>query len=548
MAALCCASLRLASVIGADAIVDEAVYAADAGVLYADYLRRGELGLLIRSRENYEHPPLVKLIYGAVIAATGNSQNPEGALRASRWVSAVLTSAQAALLCLLSPIAAVLFCVHTQQILYSSKAYLDGPSSFFALAAAFLFLRAKRAPGGGLVWGRPMALSAVFLGAAMASKYINAVVAAPIALLLLQGARRKPKTVALYGAVSAAAFVLFDPAIWSNPVGHLLQSLRFHDSIGDTVRYRMYVDFMGREPRILDHFNWLLRNREFPFLLPLPQGTDALVLILSFGGLPYLFRRSALLGWWYVAGAAFLLLYRIKFPHYTLVFIPPMALAAAEMLDPLTPLILRARGRSPSAWTWPAADAAAAVAFAGLSAYGLAYAWTRPPEKTDMLEAEICYGLAQLQLGRRDEAERYFRKTLDRPAGRARPTAHMALSSIFQDLGYLPEAEAEARQAYRERPNHYSTHMRLGDVLLVQGKSKEALVEYLAADHSTIVDPRHRAVLFMDRARAYLALKDFAGAQGALTTAAALNPENETIRRHQEIVAERLAQGRRSNK
>jgi hypothetical protein len=206
---------------------------------YAALLSESRTGEVLASRENPEHPPLVKLIFAGQLLATGApepdwSQLQVGAplpaearrsFRVTRTVSAVAGVAQVAVLAAVHPVAALIVAVEPYHAKYTSQAYLEAVPGLFALLALLAFQRAGRRQGGGAQAGpgslsRPwLMVAGVLLGVAAAGEYPSGLVVGLVMLAVLPGltlrhGRRDIVAWALLAASTLGAFVLFDPALW----------------------------------------------------------------------------------------------------------------------------------------------------------------------------------------------------------------------------------------------------------------------------------------------------------------------------------------------
>src|SRR6185503_11864010 len=109
-------------------------------------------------KENREHPPMVKLAFGAAVdvveppepdwdALKVGKPMPEaarGAFGCGRWPSMVAGTAQLALVSLVSPLASLLLAIEPYHAKYTSQAMLEAIPGVFALLAVLLVERALR--------------------------------------------------------------------------------------------------------------------------------------------------------------------------------------------------------------------------------------------------------------------------------------------------------------------------------------------------------------------------------------------------------------------
>jgi len=205
--------------------------------------------------ENPEHPPFVKILYGAELRRTGAAEPdwksealdigkpipPEAraAFAGPRSLSAVAGVLQVLLVALVSPLGSLWLAFDTYHAKFTAEALLEGVPGLFALLSVLLAERGLRLaapvaenrggravpPGGALL----LLLSAVMLGLAAAGKYVfGAVVGLALLPFLLARLRRRPRWIAAYAALTLVTFVLADPALWIDPLGRLSESVFFH--------------------------------------------------------------------------------------------------------------------------------------------------------------------------------------------------------------------------------------------------------------------------------------------------------------------------------
>ncbi|MFP2900049.1 hypothetical protein [Corallococcus sp. 4LFB] len=124
---------------------DEATYLPIA-FTYAGMLEEGRWGDIGKLRENFEHPPLVKLLFAQSVRVTGAPEPdwsdvpmgqpiPDAArpvFRATRSLSAVAGVLQVGLVALVDPLGALLLAWDPYHTKYTSQAYLEAVPGLFA--------------------------------------------------------------------------------------------------------------------------------------------------------------------------------------------------------------------------------------------------------------------------------------------------------------------------------------------------------------------------------------------------------------------------------
>jgi hypothetical protein len=349
---------------------DEPVYFT-AGLTYTEAIRAGRLNQLDTLDPSPEHPGLVKLIYAAVFRryppAPPLPDNPAAPLPptlremglAARRSSAVFGVLHVLLLALVSPAAGALLAVHSYTVKYTSQVYLEAVPMFTASVCVLAYMRARRSSRkereGGKErqeesetlrldlpwrpWREPLlfgAISAVALGLTAAGKYIYAVAGLAVAVdaLWAIGQQRRPRGLLVlfgWGGLALLVFLAANPYLWPNPIGRLLDSLAFHAAYSQSAHVQQ-SGYPWYQP-----FVWLVA--------PLPLrwhpgailvGLEPLVAFLGVIGIRPMWRapggRGRVVVLWWAIGLVFTLLWRTKWPQYSLVMIAPLALCAAEGL------------------------------------------------------------------------------------------------------------------------------------------------------------------------------------------------------------------------
>lgn len=521
---LACVAARLSTARTLDVDNDEAVYTAGVGLEYAERLNAGDWRGVLACRENYEHPPFVKLVHGAAVALAGADRTPEQVIAVCRAVAVIAAGLTAALLFLLSPWAAIAFSVHGWEIYYSSKGWLDSVTVLFLVGAFVGFARARGR------WGRAAILSALSLGAGVASKYVVGLFALTLLPFLVLAFRPRPRLVLAYVGIALLTFFALDPALWLDPAGSLRASLGFHQVGAGSALYQRFLERYGGDPGPFGQLVslWGARARYQPDRLPF--ALDRLVLALGVLGLPLLLRRSAVLFAWFTVGALFLVLYPIKYPHYTLVFLPALALSAGEALRGGVPWLA---GRVPALRErlaqlgprLPGERGAAAIAALAIAAYGGVFAAQRWGERGDALPAYNSFAYTLGRLGRTAEAQAVFARSGQR-GGELGVAAHLNLADLLLRQKKLAEARAELVQVLTVSPDSAEGHCLLGNVLLEEEKLDEAMAEYRKVDLQRLPDPGARAALHLNVGSVHLRQRRLPEARAALEQALALSPRS----------------------
>ncbi|MBN2146032.1 MAG: hypothetical protein JW726_01545 [Anaerolineales bacterium] len=309
---------------------DEPVYV-DAAYQYAEMLRAGDIQGIIDFRQNSEHPPLVKLLYGGVLSVMGQYVTWEGALTMARLVSALFGTLAVLVVATFDPLAGGLLAVQTLVLKYTSQAYLEALPLFTMLLAVFTLRRTAKREGATILDAAQTRLdgwfwiSALALGLTAAGKFSYF----PILLVILYVAvwekRLRWWEIGIYLGVAALVFWIFDPALWRDPIGRLQETVTFHVQYSQGAHVEE-VGYPWYQP-------WLWVSRSWGFVwhpdMVFYMGFDGLIFLFA---LPGVWRERKRLSWvvaWWGVGMLFLLLWPTRWPQYTLVVLPAYCLLAA---------------------------------------------------------------------------------------------------------------------------------------------------------------------------------------------------------------------------
>jgi hypothetical protein len=340
LAVLVAFGLRLRAVRFLPVDYDEPVYFG-AAAYYAQALAHGDLGAVVGYDFNFEHPPLMKLVYGAVLVpqAPINEPLPEPltppppsqAFFTLRSFSGVLGVVNVLIVSLVNPLAGLFLALHSYTVKYTSQIYLEALPMLTSAAAALAYWKSQRRFSG---W---MLLSALALGLTAASKYIYCVVGIAIALdwavhaLLHKDEDGKRHALAGlgmligWGVLAIAAFFAADPYLWSDPGSRLASSIAFNVgySQGEHVEE---VGYPALQPLV-----WLFTSVPWhPFAIFIQ--IDGIMALVALIGIRRAWQRQRVMVIWWAVGMLFLLLWSTKWPQYILVVTVPMTLCAGEAI------------------------------------------------------------------------------------------------------------------------------------------------------------------------------------------------------------------------
>lgn len=335
---LAAAALRLVAVLRLPTDFDEPVYF-NSGEDYAAVMRAGDWAAIPDADPNVEHPPLFKLMYGAVLAQ--NPPAPEAPvdpvmvtapdtlarLREMRLLSAAFGALNVLVVAVASPLAGLFLAAHTYHIKYTAQAFLESLPLLMSTVSVLAYVKSERRANG---W---LALSAAALGLTAASKYTFAVAGVAIVLDWLRdvafGERREGASAARqigllvgWGAASVLVFVAANPVLWPAPLARLGASLSMLVGRAESAHAQSFG--YG----LTELLRWLftpITTAPGAIVTPL----DTVPMVLSLVGLPRTWKTRPVIAIWWAAGLASLLLWTVRLPHYTLVMTVPVTLCAA---------------------------------------------------------------------------------------------------------------------------------------------------------------------------------------------------------------------------
>jgi hypothetical protein len=332
---------------------DEGVYIS-AAAQYNQAIRQGDWNQILDSTFNNEHPQFNKLVYaiGLFAGKTVLTIPPLGDglplkslpywhyMLVLRAISAFMGAAAVFLLSLISPLAGFLLAIDTFAIKYSSVVYLEALPAFTNLAAMMAALKSLQAyqdnPARWRKWAGWLALSSLAVGISAASKYVYALVSIAIILVVMTRLWKQKIPaflgLAVWGFLSLVFFFMLDPVLWHSPVSRLAASIQYHINYTSNERV-LDINFPFWQP-----IQWLLlpitQQPNDPTMFFSFNGNyfvlaDTLIFIGALVGLPSFYQKNRPLFIWLGVSLAFLLLWRTKWPQYTMLVLAPFCLSAA---------------------------------------------------------------------------------------------------------------------------------------------------------------------------------------------------------------------------
>lgn len=301
---------------------DEPVYL-KAGQAYAQMIKSGNLAGILQSDVNFEHPPLVKLMYSLPYVFVEPSFDRPVELTINRLISVAWGVLAVWVLALIDPLAGFFLATDSRVIKYTSEVYLESFPLFAGLMAIYAYRRLEHSPGK----RRWFWISAALLGAAVAGKYPYGVFAIPILAMMWLGKRPSLKELGLYFLAALLAFFVLDPAIWLDPAGRLWHSLTFHVDYSTRGSDVLMANYPWYQP--LGWISAMVSWHPQVFFIPTP---DVLILGLAVLGAYWEWKRRPWAVVWAVGALLLLFAWPTHWPQYTLILIPALCLMAATGL------------------------------------------------------------------------------------------------------------------------------------------------------------------------------------------------------------------------
>lgn len=307
--------------------VDEDNYIS-AGLDYRRGLDERDLYAITHVNRNYEHPPLVKFLYGLTMDEDEVEAVPQKlypgfmeelpkSLDRARGQSIFAGVAAALVVGFINPFAGLAMATQSMQTYYTSIAYLDAlPVLFIALMAWAYTHETQRV----YFW-----LSAIFFGVAVAAKYPYALVGFILIAHALFYRLYPIHKLVLWGMLSIFVFFWLNPYIWPDPIGRIEGQLSFHSDYGLGRNYSLFVP-IGQ--MIYPHQD--IRYGDGLMLNPV---VDVVIFLLAVPGAYFLLKQKSFFGWWLVAGAIFQMLWPAQWIQHNMIIIVPYSISAAVMFQ-----------------------------------------------------------------------------------------------------------------------------------------------------------------------------------------------------------------------
>ncbi len=299
---------------------DEPVYLKVASD-YAGFIKQGDFQGLIHYKENQEHPALVKVLYSIPYLLTEKKSDSSFYLFAARSISAVFGVLAVFFVSLINPWAGFFLTLHSMTLKYTSQAYLEAVPLFAMIFCVYSLLRSENH---GKRW---FYLSAISLGVIAASKYPYLFIIVVLGYLWFQFPEKKISDTLKFIFVSGGTFFILNPSIWADPVINLYSSLLFHGLYSQSTHVQSYA-YPWYQPLIYLSTSVQWHPQVFFFLT-----SDELVFYVTIFGLYFEIKEKKWTAVWVLAGLFLLLVWPTKWPQYTLILSPVLAIIAGITLQ-----------------------------------------------------------------------------------------------------------------------------------------------------------------------------------------------------------------------
>ncbi|MAT44147.1 MAG: hypothetical protein CL609_17585 [Anaerolineaceae bacterium] len=322
---------------------------------YANFIRDGDYKWIAWYDQNAEHPILGKLAYAAMLLTQPQVEDlgekdimwlkpvyPDGAryVYSTRLVAVIFGSLTVVVLAILNPLAGLLLAIQNTAIHYTSTIYLEALPALMSTCAAFCYVKWLRTKPKKLetpsyhptdLW---FYTSGMFLGLTAGSKYVYALVGIAIGIDYLWRSLKDRKNwkyslfkIIGWGFITIGFFFIFNPILWPHPIQRLVDSIIFHKNYAQSEFVVVRTNHPWWQP-----FVWLVSQnpRYHPAFFFNP---DLVILILSFIGLPFTWKKNRVFAIWLILSLVFLLVWRTKWPQYIMILVTPLCLSAAVGLQ-----------------------------------------------------------------------------------------------------------------------------------------------------------------------------------------------------------------------
>lgn len=288
---------------------------------YADLIKKGDLQGLIRYEDNQEHPALVKIFYSIPYLIFEKNSDPSFYLFAARSISALFGILAVFVVALINPWAGFLLSLHSMTLKYTSQAYLEAVPLFAMVFCVFSMLRSEKH---GKWW---FYVSAISLGVVAASKYPYLFIVVVLGYIWIQFSEKNIYDALKFIFVSGIVFFILNPSIWVDPVNRILSSIFFHGLYSQSTHVQSNA-YAWYQPLVYISTSVQWHPQVFFFFT-----SDEFVFYVTIFGLYFEIKEKKWSAIWFFVGLLFLFAWPTKWPQYTLILSPVLAIIAGKTLQ-----------------------------------------------------------------------------------------------------------------------------------------------------------------------------------------------------------------------
>ncbi len=299
---------------------DEPVYL-KAGHDYARFIKTGSLGEIIEYQDNREHPPLTKLLYSIPFLLADELPGNDFYLYAARSISALFGVLAIYFLARRNLWAGFFLAFHSMTLKYTSQAYLEALPMLMVILAVLSLEKAQQGRGK-YFW-----LSAVFLGLAGAAKYPYLIIAFVLLYMLIRKRGMNIQEISVYFLTALTAFVVFNPNFWTSPFAEIVKVINFHTSYSQSLHVQL-SNYVWYQPVLFLATSVPWHPQVFFFLT-----LDEFIFWIAFVGLYWEVKAGKWEALWLIGVLLFLLLWPTKWPQYTMMLTPALAMVAGNSVE-----------------------------------------------------------------------------------------------------------------------------------------------------------------------------------------------------------------------
>jgi hypothetical protein len=301
---------------------DEPVYLS-AAKEYAQFIQNGDINGIVNYPENREHPALVKILYAIPIVIFPEEIHPDLYVYLARTLSALMGVLTVWMVARVNPWSGLMLAVHSMTLKYTSQAYLEAVPQFLSLMAVLFMVRAVQTKTS----IKYFFYSAIFLGGTAAAKYPYLIIVVVLLFLGIQSKFFRVKDWFVYSGIALAVFYILNPSVWLNPFGEIISNLNFHIVYSQSAHvqssgYPWYQPVLF----LLTSVQW--HPNVFFFVT-----TDEIMFMLAIFGIYFEVKEKNWSAVWSITGLLFLIVWPTKWPQYTMILTPVLAITAGKMIQ-----------------------------------------------------------------------------------------------------------------------------------------------------------------------------------------------------------------------